>query len=325
MTTRGLWRWTGPLLLVAGLTGCDGTRGPTASFELAVQGIYTGALSPDSRFGLVGSLNHGASLWRTSDHARLYNWNHREGEYADLVAADISADGRRAVTTDPRTLVVWDTASGEALSYWTTPSTVLDVALVPNSELVLMGLEDHSAVLFFYCYGDHRETLLHEAPVGAVAVSADGRWAITGSDDETAVLWRVDDGEAVHRLSHGNPVRQVAISASGSYLFTASQNQRVAIWDGATGQVLHTLSERNRGITSARFSSDERHLLVGYVNHVVELWDVVTGSRVQRWNTRARDPWRPTGGAVLAVGFSAAGGRYFALAGDGRLVELSRS
>jgi len=325
MRARWLWRWTGPLFLAGVLAGCGDAKAPAATFELAAQGIYTGALSPDSRLGLVGSLNHGASLWRTRDHARLYNWSHRQGEYANLVAADISADGRRAVTTDPRTLVVWDTVSGEALSYWTTPAAVLDVALVPASELVLMGLEDHSAVLFDANRGDHRQTLLHQGPVGAVEVSADGRWALTGSDDETAVLWRIADGEAVHRLSQGNPVRQVAISARGSYLFTASRNERVAIWDGATGQVLHTLSERNQGITSARFSSDERHLLVGYVNHIVELWDVLTGTRIQRWNTRARDPWRPTGGAVLAVGFSEASNRYFALAGDGRLLELSRS
>jgi len=325
MTAGCHGRRAGIVLIVAALAGCDGAGAPAATYELAVQGIYTGALSPDSRLGLVGSLNHGASLWRTRDHARLYNWSHRQGEYADLVAADISADGRRAVTTDPRTLVVWDTANGEALSYWTTPAAVLDVAMVPDSDLVLMGLEDHSAVLFDANRGDHRETLLHQGPVAAVDVSADGRWALTGSDDESAVLWRVADGEAVHRLAHDNPVRQVALSASGSYLFTASQSQLVAIWDGATGQVLHTLSERNRGITSARFSRDERHLLMGYVNHTVELWDVVTGTRVQQWNTRARDPWRPTGGAVLAVGFSDASGRYFALAGDGRLVELSRS
>jgi WD40 repeat protein len=304
------------------LCGCgDSPR----SYELAAQGIYAGALSEQSEFSLIGSLNHGASLWRTNDRERLFNWSHKAGEFSELVAAGFSPDGTRAVTTDPRTLVVWDTTSGEALAYWTTPSAVLDVALVPDGRQVFMGLEDHSAVLFDAELGDHLQTLLHRGVVGSVDVSADGKWGLTGSDDETAVLWNLADGSAVHTYQHTNPVRVVAISATGRYAFSAARNQLVAIWDGSTGGRVHTLSERNTGITTARFSADERYLLVGYVNRTIELWDVASGRRLERWNADARNPWHPTGAAILAVGFSQSPTTFYALAGDGRLVELRRS
>lgn len=305
------------------LGGCLEPGSVQDSYELAAQGVYTGALSAGSDLALIGSLNHGASLWSTRDHARLFDWQHRAGEFADLVAGAFSPDGTRAVTADPRTLVVWDTRSGEATASWTTPGSTLSVALADDGR-VLMGLTDHSAVLFDAQSGAHLETFLHEGTVGSVALSADGRWALTGSDDESAVLWDTDSGSAVHRLPQDNPVRVVALSEAGRYAFTAAQGRAVTVWRGADGEPSLVLSERNPGVTSARFSRDERFLLVGYVNRLVELWDLTTGRRVQRWHTAPGNPWNATGGAVLALGFGPAN-RYYALAGDGRLLQLQRS
>ncbi len=304
---------------------CSDGDSPAASYELAAQGIYTGALSPNSEFSLIGSLNHGASLWRTRDRERLFNWSHQQGTYADLVSTGFSADGTRAVTTDPRTLVIWDTVSGEAMAYWTTPAAVLDVALISDGREVFMGLEDHSAILFDAEAGAHLHTFLHEGVVGTVAASNDGLWALTGSDDSTAVLWNLTDGTATHTFTHSNPVRVVALSAKGRYAFTASHQQLVAIWDGVSGQRIHTLTTKNRGITSASFSTDERLLLVGYVNRAVELWDAASGKRLKRWSTDGRNLWHPSGSAILAVGFANSPGNFYALAGDGRLMLLSRS
>ena len=307
------------------LGACELASSPRETYELAAQGIYAGELSADSSLSVVGSLNHGASLWRNGDHERLYNWTHKPGEFADLVATGFSADGTRAVTTDPRTLVVWDTRTGEAQAFWTTPAAVLDVALLPGGEQVFMGLEDHSAILFDAELGDHLQTFLHEGVVGSVDVSGDGLWALTASDDETAVLWNLSTGDKVHTFQHQNPVRVAALSNTGRYVFSAAQGKEVALWDGASGNRLHTLYERNRGITSARFSADERLLLVGYVNRIIELWDVASGTKIQQWNAKARNSWHPTGAAILAVGFSQTPSTYYALAGDGRLVELRRS
>ena len=311
------------LLLLASF-GCQ-RDDATARHELAAQGIYTGALSINGDLSLIGSLNHGASLWRNADHERLYDWNHQSGEYATLVSTAFSPDGTHAVTADPRTLVVWDTRSGESLAYWTTPTTARDVAILDSGAAVLMGLDDHSAVLFDAQSGTHRRTLLHGGVVGSVDIRVDGTLGLTGSDDHSAVLWDLNTGAAIYRFDCGNPVRESALSATGRFVFTAAQGAAVTLWDGTRGTRLFDLHTRNPGVTSARFAYDENTLLIGYVNRIVELWDTRSGSLLQRWNIGANNRWRPTGGAVLAVAFNIRSGGFLALTGDGRLVELRGS
>ena len=309
------------LLMGLLLSGCGGSNVDQVR-ELASQGLYTAALAKQGEMALIGSLNHGASLWRVRDHERLFNWAHQSGEFTELVACAFSDDGTRAVTTDPRTLVVWDTNGGESLGYWATPGAVLDVALLPNGHEVLLGLEDHSALVFDASEGAHRHTLLHEGQVNSVAVSGDGRFALTGAEDDTARLWSLDSGELLATLPQPNPVRQVAISATGDWLFTASDNQAVQVWRG-DGQPHKRLYSHNPGITSARFSDDGTLLLLGLVSRSVELWQVSSGKRLKRWSLAVKNPWRPIGSAVLAVSFAASEGRYKAVTGDGQLSLLS--
>ena len=312
-----------PLLAISvGGFGCQDSA-PADSWEVASQGIYAGAISKDASLTLVGSLNHGASLWRTQDQARLFNWAHQAGEFVQLVAADFSPNGQRAVTTDPRTLVLWDTQSGQALNYWTIPSAALDVALLADGQHVLMGLKDHSALLFDASSGAYQHTLLHQGAVNSVDVSANGQLAITGSDDNSARIWSLVDGSEQQQLNHGNPVRVVSLSASGKYAFTAAQGDRVAVWDTASGSLLHELHHGiHLGVKSARFSADERFLVIGYANRQVAIFDVATGQRLKRWDPGTRHAMRATGAAILEVAFDDSGQLIYALAGDGRLLTL---
>jgi WD40 repeat protein len=308
------------------LLGCGGKDKPSASWQLATQGFYTGAISDNGDLAVVGSLNHGASMWRVLDHERLFNWSHQSGEYVNLVAADFSPDGSRAVTTDPRTIVLWDTSSGRALNYWATPSAVLDVQLLSDNRHALLGLEDHSAIVFDVQTGAYESTFLHEGVVGAVAVDQQGEYAVTGSDDNTAVLWALNTGALVHTFQHDNPVRSVAISPQATYTFTAAQGDLVAIWHNSSGTLLHTLHNgRNHGAITARFSPDERLLAVGYTNRKVALYDVSTGQLLQKWDPGLRHPMRASGAAILELAFAENYSTLYALAGDGRLIQLRRS
>ena len=315
------------LVAATGLAaGCGSSTKPSASWEVAAQGLYAGAISDHADLVLVGSLNHGASLWHLGDHARLYNWSHRSGEPAELVSADFSPDGSRAVTTDPRTLVMWDTRSGKAISFWGTPGAVLDAAVLSDNRRVLLGLDDHSALLFDAPTGEYLFTFLHAGEVGAVATDSNGRFALSGSDDHTAVLWSMSDGHALQTYQHDNPVRAVAISPAGRFAFTAARGDLVAIWDNQSGRLIHELHNGpNHGVMSARFSEDEKLLAVGYVNRRIELFDVTSGILLQRWDPGTRHRMRPTGAAILEVAFAKNQGNLYALTGDGRLLELRRS
>ena len=314
------------LIICLGLCACGGKDKPSGSWELATQGFYTGAISDDGELAVVGSLNHGASLWRVYDRERVFNWAHEGGEFVDLVAADFSPDGSRAVTTDPRTLVLWDTQTGRSLNYWATPGAVMDVALLNDNRHAVIGLDNHSALIFDVLTGAYETTLLHKGVVGSVAVDEAGEYAVTGSDDHTAVLWALNNGRAVHTFVHDNPVRSVAISPQASYTFTAAQGDLVAIWQNDSGKMLHELHNgRNHGVVTARFSSDERLLAVGYTSRKVALYDVITGQLLQTWDPGTRHAMRASGATILELAFADNLTTLYALAGDGRLLQLRRS
>lgn len=309
-------------LLLLALSACSNDA--ERSLALAAQGVYTAALSTDGQLALVGSMNHGASLWRASSHERLYSWNHRGGDFSTLVATAFSPDGKRAATSDPRTLVVWDTATGKDLAFWGLPGAAMDLALANDGRRVLLGLEDHSAVLFDAGSGAHLQTLLHEGAVGTVAMTADGRQALTGSDDEMVRLWDLGSGALRLQLALGNPIRTVALSDDGSILFAASQGQQVGIWRAADGNLLHELHSRNPGITSARFSTDGTLLLTGQANGEMTLYRVDTGQRLGRWSLQSTGSLTGSGKTILSVGFTDDRSRYLAVTSDGHLNTLQQ-
>jgi WD40 repeat protein len=310
------------VLLATLLGGCSSDDPPQKAWDLTAQGILTGTISEDASLALVGSLNHGGSLWRIVDRERLFDWNHRAGTFSAFVATALSPDGTRAVTAEPRSLVLWDAATGTALGFWASASTTRDLALAPDGRTILIGQEDHSAVLFDGITGNHLHTLLHDGPVNSVALATDGRTALTGSDDNTAKLWDTASGALKATFGGDSPVRLVALSPHAITAFTAGERDQVTLWDAAAGSRLHTLQPRNSGVTTARFSADDSQLLIGFVNRRVELWDVSRGVRIQTWNPPARNRWRTAGSAVLAVAFTAQPGAYLALTGDGQLAEL---
>ncbi|NKC00572.1 MAG: hypothetical protein GKR90_19060 [Pseudomonadales bacterium] len=313
-------------LLIVSLIGCSASEPPTRSWEIAAQGAFSGSLSSQADMVIVGSLNHGASLWKTPEHERLYNWRHKAGDFVELVSSSFFPDGTRAVTTDPSTLVLWNTATGEAINYWGTPGAVLDVAMFADNRQALLGLDNHTALVFDAETGAYQQTLIHEGDVGSVAISKDGNTAITGSDDFTAVYWDLNTAAPLQTYKHDNPVRAVALSATGRFAFTAAQNDLVALWDNQYGTKLHELHNGDyHGVVTAEFSEDERFLAVGYTNRKVSLFDVATGQLLRTWDPGVKHQLRATGATILAVGFRANANAILALTGDGRLLEFRTS
>lgn len=323
-------RWLLPLSMLLLLAGCGGELGPTSSVEVAVKGAQAAAISGNGQYAAIGSVHHGGSLWRIRDGERLYNWNHKNGDYTTLVAADFSADGRWALTANPHTLVLWDMQDGSAQRYWTAPGTILDLSLNHNGNFALLGLDDQSAVLFDVKRGGVKRTFHHKNRVRAVDLSDDGRIAITGSEDTTATIWDVNTGTAKHRMQHNDDVQMVALSPDGTLALSASQYDKAVIWDARNGKLIGQIplaaEKLKRGLrfTAARFSRDGRQLLTGRPDQIVQLWDTRSLKELARWELPKRDAWKPTSAAVVAVGFSETSGRYLAVASNGFVHRLAR-
>ena len=100
------------------LSAC-GSRSPeTSRFEVAINGIHGGSLSNNADYAIVGSVQHGGSLWRLNDNERLYNWNHSQDELSVIISADVDPSHSWALSAEAHTMVLWDLSSGQAARFW---------------------------------------------------------------------------------------------------------------------------------------------------------------------------------------------------------------
>ncbi len=308
---------------------CGDKNLPDVSSEVASKGVNGGALSDDGKYAVVGSLFHGGSLWRTEDHERLYNWNHNSGNNDKIIlSADIDPSNTRALTADAATLVLWDINSGEALRFWSTPAEVLSSRLFNNGRYAILGLADHSAVIFDAVNGGITRTFTHKGRVRSVDISNDQRLAITGSEDQSATVWDIESGEALFTMNHDEDIQLVSLSNVGRYALTASQYDRVELWDLITKSSLGMLPlkkeqlKRGLRITAAEFSHNNRHLLLSYPNQKIELREVKTLDLIKEWTLPKRKQWQPTASNVIDLAFDPAEDRYWVLSSDGFIHQL---
>jgi WD40 repeat protein len=315
-------------LIVLLLFGCDSAQKPDDRLEAASSGINGGTISNDGRLAIIGSVHHGGSLWRLNDGERIYNWNHSEDELSIILSADIAPDNQWALTAEAHTMVLWDTKSGQAARFWTTPAEVLDADLAQGGRYAILGQADHSAVIFNTVKGGIARSFDHEGRVRSVDLSTDGRLAITGSEDQTAVVWRVDNGEKILTAQYQEDVQQVAISPNGHYAFAAAKYDRAEILDIRSGKSLKSIPlskekiKRGLEITAARFSEDGQQLLLGYTNRKVELWQVESVELVKTWRLSKRHTWQPTSASVIDIAFNEKANRYHAIGSNGFIYVL---
>lgn len=309
-------------LLLSLLIGCSDGEAPSRSFEVAAKGVLTADISEDGIYTVIGSVFHGGSLWRNRSDERLFNWNHKQGEYSTLVASDIAPDNSWALTAAEHTLVLWNMADGSAFRYWTSPGQVLSVALSRGGNFALLGLADNTAVLFDVKRGGIQRTFHHGDRVGSVDMSDDGRLALTGSEDGTAVLWDINSGKALQRFKHDDEVQLVRLSPDGSLAMSAAKYDKAVVWRSQDGKVMGEVPLSSEGLrrglrfTAATFSDDSRYLLTGMPDQTVQLWRLSNMSKIKQWRLPKRKTWQPTSAAVMAVGF-AGKKQYLAVASDG--------
>lgn len=308
------------------LAGCDRAEKPAYHFEVATRGAYSAALSEDGLQALVGSVNHGASWWQVSQQERLYDWNHQQGNYTEVVAAAISGKGDFALTASALDVVLWDVRTGKSLTYFNAPAEILAVSLSRSGKYALLGLVNRTAVLMDVKKGGVLRTFHHNGRVQSVYLSADSRYAITGDDDYKARLWDVQKGKLLFTREHSQKVQLVRLSPDNRLALSVSKYDQALIWDVKTGQAIAELSissealKRGKSFTTARFSEDGAFLLTGSSNREVTLWDTGSMKPQKQWRLTKRKWMKPTGATLLDVAF--AGDQIIAVGSNGLVYAL---
>ncbi len=318
------------LIIIGALYACNKLAGPSESIEVAVQGLHAGSLNEDGSLALVASINHSASLWRTTDGERLFDWRHKEGEESTIIATDFEAGNAWAVTAEPNNMVLWDSQNGEGKRFWTAPGEILDISLASQAKFALLGLDTHNAVMFDIQRGGILHTFVHQNRVRSVDLSADASLAVSGSEDFSAVCWDTQSGKALGRFEHGDDVQLVRISSDGKLVLSASKYDKAVVWSCLNGELKGEVGLKaehlKRGVrfTAARFSHDNTLLLTGRPDQWVELWSLDSMQTIQRWKVPKRDKWKPTSAAILDVAFGENSDEIWAIASNGFIHKLKR-
>lgn len=316
------------LMLCSLLAACQKTPGPSSSFEVATQGLHAAALDKHGEYALAASIYHGASLWRLSDSERLFDWNHQKQIYSTVIAADFDHSARWVLTAEVNTMVLWNRETGAGERFWTAPGEILDVALAPDARFALLGLNKHEALIFDVLNGGIKQTLVHQNRVRSVDLSADGRIAVTGSEDYAARTWEVASGRNLHTFRHQDDVQLVRLSEDGKLVLSVSKYDKAVIWRAHNGEKLGEIAlaaehlKRGLRFTAARFSDDNRQLLTGRPDQLVELWSLDNFQKLATWKVPKREKWKPTSAAILAVAFGKNKNEFIAVASNGFVHHL---
>ena len=310
------------LLIVISVLLAACSPGPQNEFQLAQKGLLSGALSEDSSYALIGSIHHGGSLWDIERNERLYSWNHQSGGFSSFRTVALSADGQVAVTTEEKSIGVWNATTGESKAFWEAADRILAIALSPDGDKALIGMRDGTLDYFNLRTGQVIQRMFHKAEVRSVALSADGKVGLSGSDDFTAISWNLGTGKEIQRLSLNNQIKTVALSSSGNLAFTSAQREGILLWDPMEGSVKTTIDARYTNYTSIDFSDDEKQLFLGASNGTLEQRSISSGDKLNHWQAKPRKTFgRASSKAIIAI--RASKGKVVALTADGMVQTFS--
>jgi WD40 repeat protein len=148
------------------------------------------AIRADGRLALVPAGEKSAAL---IDLATGRQVRALEGHARQVASGAFAPEGTLAVTGGAdRTIIVWDSETGDLLKRIDAGSNVTSVTFGPRG-LVASGHGDGSIAVWETGTGRKvRAFRGHEGPIFSVAFDGPGRRLISGSTDTTAIVWRIE-------------------------------------------------------------------------------------------------------------------------------------
>jgi WD40 repeat protein len=303
--------------LALALSACS-AEPPESTNEYATQGIRDGNLNEYGRRAVIASINHGGSLWSTETNDRLFNWNHKQGEYSDLTLTAISRKAEVAITANNGTMVAWNSKTGQPKGFWSAPGVLRGLTIDNSGRYAGLARQDNLANVFDLNAGQIIQTLAHEDMVRSMHFVPGTELVVTGSEDLTAVLWNWRTASKEQVWEFNFPADYVVTDDQATKVFISAYLDNGYIYSLSSGKELAiTNTERNR-ISSARFSSDGKRLLLGRFDGHLQLHNAETGEMLRQWKVHIRPQVYREASHITDVAFGD-NNQYLALGSNGLL------
>jgi WD40 repeat protein len=271
--------------------------------------------------------------------ARL--WNRAIEEVAELrhqnyiVDATFSSDSKvMATRTGPSTfgrdkpgVRLWDAVSGQQRTFLPHRRHVVIAGFAPDGTRIATASDDRYVRLWDPGSGAELGQLRHRTPVEILWFSADGNTILVHSaGDLQPVLWPAVSGREAITLPLGGMAMSLEFSPDGRRLITFTQDGVTRLWDTATGvqqawrtptRLLDATTGQERAWTermarwAATFSPDSSRLATAGIDHVVRIWDPLSGHELTQLPQRSK---------VTAINFSPDSARLVTV-GDDNIVR----
>jgi WD40 repeat protein len=246
-------------------------------------GAHAGPVASLSYHGdgrlVTASPDGSVKMWRSpSEGPKLY------AHPDPLTAAFLSVDGGRLLTAcADKQIRLWDVGAGGA-----------------DKMLIAWNAADGKEVAKFAGLS---------APVRAVTLTSDGKFAAAGLEDGSVRLFDLTMGKEVKNLpGHVGAVNAVAYLPKGDQLATAGADKTVRLFNVADGAEKRKL-EVAAAATSLALNKDCSILAAGS-DRSVTVWNLADGKQTASWTTPAE---------VRGVGFSTDASRVVVAGADGRV------
>ncbi|NQT14137.1 MAG: protein kinase [Planctomycetes bacterium] len=250
-------------------------------------GVKTLEFSPDGRLLAAGAGRLGLTWIGYKCPIKI--WEVPEGRLrctlpghtSQVSQLSFSPDGASLASCgSDRVLRVWDLSrEEETMQFKHSGSAARRVAFSPDGQSIASGHGDGNVRIWNVATGECQRTISggHEQAIEQVAYSPDGKLLASGGYDSRICVWDPQDGRSLsHFRGHPFAVRDLAFSPDSQSLASVGGSS-IKIWHMQTGDP-DVLAGHTGAVRHVRFLKDQRRLISGGLDGVVQVWNLADGS-----------------------------------------------